>query len=184
MLVGIDVVQRQAGGRKGGELGFDLGRELGAHAWQKEHGSAGARHVGAEQAAAIHQIGHGGGRQHRPAFHQHQVQADAQGRHGAGALHGIGCGIARDHQTGGREDAVAMGARDTLVHFDGSAEVVGRDNQLLHVSSRNAKARIARAMTQVRCRDRTRKRSCPRDGAGTGRTPRPRAGGAPACRGW
>ena len=78
MLVGIDVIEPEAGGGEGGELSVDLGGELAAHLGQKEHGGARARHVRAEVAGGIHQIGNGGRRQHRPSFHQHQMQTDTQ----------------------------------------------------------------------------------------------------------
>ena len=47
-------------------------------------------------------------------------------------------GGAGHHQAGGGQDAVAMGALDRLVDFDGGAEVVGGDDQLLHISPKNA----------------------------------------------
>ncbi len=59
MLVGVDVIQRQAGGGEGGELGVDLGGELAAHFGQEEHRRACPRHVGAEIAAGVHQVGNG-----------------------------------------------------------------------------------------------------------------------------
>ena len=82
--------------------------------------------------AGIHQIGHGAGRQHRLSFHQHQMQADAQRRHRLGARHGVGGGGARHHQAGGGQNAVAMGAFDRLIDFDGGAEIVGGDDELFH----------------------------------------------------
>ena len=106
MLVGVDVVQLQSGGGKGGELGLDLGGQLSAHLGQEKHGGAGARHVGAEMAGGIHQVGNGGWRQDRLAAHQHQVQAHAQARKIAGAGHRIGGCRARHHQAGGGENAV------------------------------------------------------------------------------
>ncbi len=132
MLVGIDVIQPQAGGFKSGELGLDLRPQLGPHLGAEEHGGAGAGHVGAEASGTIYQVGHHGRGQDRPAFHQHQMQADPQARHGFGALHGVIGGGTRHHQAGGRQDAITMGAFDRLVDFDSRAEVVGGDDQALH----------------------------------------------------
>ena len=81
---------------------------------------------------AVHQVRHLRRRQHRLSFHQHQMQADAQGRHRLGARHGIGGGGTGDHQAGGGQNPIAMGPFDRFIDFDGSAEVVGGDDELFH----------------------------------------------------
>ncbi len=83
-------------------------------------------------AGPIDQIGHGGGGQYGPAFDQNKMKPHTQGWHLPRPPHGIGRGRARHHQTGGREDAVFMGARDRFVDFEGSAEVIGRNDKLPH----------------------------------------------------
>ena len=101
MLVGVDMVQGQSGGGESGELGLDFPRQLRPHLGQKKHCCAGPRHIATKMAAAVHQIGHRCGRQYRLALHQHQMQADPQGRHRAGAPDRVARRRARNHQAGG-----------------------------------------------------------------------------------
>ena len=159
------------------------------------------------------------GRQDRLALHQHQMQPDAQARHGLGARHRIGSGGARHHQAGGGENAVAMGPLDRFVDFDGSAEIVGGDDEVFQITlplreGRNLRAQRSKfrggvrrkylSMTPPRkmlrifrpslkgrvdpiCAVSSQTTGLRNDhvfavAAGTGRTPRLRAGGAPACR--
>ena len=132
MLVRIDMIQLKAGGGKSLELSGDLRRQLRAHLGQKEHCRARPRHVGAEMTGPIHQIGHGIGGQHGLSFHQHQMQSDAKFRHGLGAGHGVMGARARNHQAGGRENAVLMGTFDRFIDFESSAKIIGSDDELLH----------------------------------------------------
>ena len=53
-----------------------------------------------------------------------------------GARHGIVGGGARHHQAGGGKNAVAMGALNRFIDFDGCAEVVGGDDELLQSTRR------------------------------------------------
>ena len=161
MLVRVDVIQAETGGGKGRELRFDLGFQLAAHLGQEEHRRPSPRHVGAEIAVGVHQVWHLCGRQNRLAFYQHQMQADPQRWQGFGTAYRIVGGGARHHQAGGGENAVFMAMLHGFVDRFGSAEIVRRDDKLLHC---------------------LRRRSCLRGGAGTGRTPRLRADGAPAYR--
>ena len=78
-----------------------------------------------EPALCVHEVGDFGRRQHGGAFDHHQMQPDAQVRHGARAAHGIGGGGAGHHQAGGVQDAGAVGALDRLVDRLGQAEIVG-----------------------------------------------------------
>jgi hypothetical protein len=66
------------------------------------------------------------------------MQANTQGRQIAGAGYGVTGGIARHHQTGGGQDAVAMGALDGFVDRDGGTEVIRRDDQALQRIRRRA----------------------------------------------
>ncbi len=73
--------------------------------------------------------------QHRPAFHQHHMQADTQSRHAPRARNGIRCRRRRDHQARGRENTAAMRRFDGLVDFARRAEVIRRDDQSLQAVS-------------------------------------------------
>jgi hypothetical protein len=57
------------------------------------------------------------------------MQANLQRRHRARATHRIGGSGTGDHQAGGRQNAVAMGALDGFVDALGQTEIVGRDGQ-------------------------------------------------------
>ncbi len=50
MFVGVDVIKRQARGREGFELGFDLGCQLAANMRQEKHRRPGPHHIRAEKA--------------------------------------------------------------------------------------------------------------------------------------
>ena len=110
MLVGVDMIERQAGGGEGGELRFDLRFQLAAHLGQKEHRRARPRHVGAE-IARLHPPGRAlrlRGRTGLPSTST-RCRPTRRRRHRLGAAHRIGGGRARHHQAGGGENAVADG---------------------------------------------------------------------------
>ncbi len=132
VLVGIDVVERQAGAREGVELRLDLGRELALNARPEEHVGAAQRHVGAEQPVPADEIGHSRGRQHRRGLDEGEMQPDAQARQPLGAGDGVGTGRRSHHQARGGEDALRMGQLDRLVDLASEAEIVGGDDEVLH----------------------------------------------------
>ena len=66
------------------------------------------------------------------------MQTDTQRRQIAGTGDGIAGRIARHHQTGGGQDAIAMRALDGLVDRDGGTEVIRRDDQVLQGIRRRA----------------------------------------------
>lgn len=68
-------------------------------------------------------------RQHRPSFHQHQMQAHSERGQGSGASHGVGGAGSPDHQAGGGQHTLSVRALHRLVHGWGGAEVVGGDDQ-------------------------------------------------------
>jgi hypothetical protein len=131
--MGVHVIERQIGCPKSSELGSDLRLELATHSRDEEESDPGSRHVGVE-ACAADEIGYFALRQHRPAIHQDQVQADAKAGQTAGAGHRIGRGLPRDHQTSGGQDAVSMGFFDCLVDRRIEAEIIGTDDQALQLA--------------------------------------------------
>ncbi len=76
--------------------------------------------------------GDGGVRQGGAAVDKDEVEADAEGGMGAGQLDGGGGVRLVDHEAGGGEDAVAMGADDRLVDGGGAAKVIGVDYEAAH----------------------------------------------------
>lgn len=128
VFVGIGMAEGQAGGGEGGELGADFGGELAAHDGAKEVIQAEAELIGREVAGGAQQIrDFGGGQDGRP-FDHHQMQADAQIWQAAGAADRILCRFAGDHEAGGIEHAIAMGALNAFVDGFGEAEIVRRES--------------------------------------------------------
>ncbi len=78
MLVRVAMIEGEAGVAKSLELCGDFGGELAARLPAEAQDGAEGRHIGTKHAVAIHQMSYGKGRKHRPAFHQHHVQADTQ----------------------------------------------------------------------------------------------------------
>jgi hypothetical protein len=74
-------------------------------------------HVAAEPPGRVDEIGHALRRQDRPAFHQHQMQADAQLRHQARAGDRVRGRGGANHEACGRQDAALMRGFDRLVDF-------------------------------------------------------------------
>ena len=65
VLVGVDMIERQAGRAEGLELGADFCRQLAANLRQKEEPHAGAGHVAVESTVGADQGRNRGGRRHR-----------------------------------------------------------------------------------------------------------------------
>ena len=139
MLVRIAVIEVQTRGAERRKLRGDFGRELTASLPAASNDCAERRHVGAKRAVSVHQMGHSGRRQQGPALHQHQMQADTQARVTARAGDRIGCRRRRDHQARCRQNPAAMRGLDGVVDFAGRAEVIRRDDQLLHAVSRRVR---------------------------------------------
>ncbi len=78
MLVGVDVIEGQAGRPVGLELRFDLGGELAPRGGPAGEIEPELGHVGAQQAIRPGEIGKRGGRQGRPRLDQHEMQPDPE----------------------------------------------------------------------------------------------------------
>ena len=117
MLVRIDVIERKAGRMVGLELRLDLRRELPPGRGTREYVKREMDHVAAEPPGRVDEIGHALRRQDRLAFHQHQMQADAQLRHQARAGDRVRGRGGANHEACGRQDAALMRGFDRLVDF-------------------------------------------------------------------
>jgi len=131
MLVGIDVVEREAGRTIGLELRLDFRGDLPAHRRTREDIEREPDHVAAELPARVDEIGQAVRRQDRPAFHQHQVQAHAQPREPACARDRVLRRGGAHHEAGSRQDPATMGGLDGLVDFACKPKIVGGDDDLL-----------------------------------------------------
>src|ERR1700692_1655247 len=98
MFMGVNVVQRQAGRLKGGELRFNLRRELPAHSRPEEKGDAGSHHVVPEHPPPVDKIWHLLRRQHWLSLDQDKMESDAQTWQALSSSDRIGRGGCADHQ--------------------------------------------------------------------------------------
>ncbi len=101
VLMGVDVVERQAGCAEGFELRPDLGRELTANPRKHEKSDTGAGHISVELAVVADELLDLDLRQNGMPVDQVQVQADAEFGQSTGAGHRIGSRRAADHQARG-----------------------------------------------------------------------------------
>ena len=141
MLVGVDVIELQPGGGKGFELGLDLGGKLARAPWAEKHRRARPRHVVAEIAVLVHQIGH----QRAPAEPACRPPApDAGPRAGRASpwrAHGIGSRRARHHQAGGGEHAVLWARSTAWLTSTAAPKSSAVMMRLFHGSTRRPAAR-------------------------------------------
>ena len=131
VLVGVHVIERQAGCAESLELRGDLGGELAARACLEGEVEAETLHVAPHQPLPVGEVGKRLGRQGRPRLDQDEMQPDPQRGDPARSFDGIGGTGRGDHQAGGGEDTVAMGLLDGLVDLAAEAEIVGGDDQSL-----------------------------------------------------
>src|SRR5262249_10348213 len=78
VLVGIAMIERQARGLESSELCSDLIGKLASRLSAAGNQGPDGGHVGTERAMLIHEMTHGGRWKNRTAFHEHDVQSDAQ----------------------------------------------------------------------------------------------------------
>ena len=129
MLVRVDVIERQARGLEGAELGPDLALELRACARQQEVAHAVEEQPVAKAAVRVHQRRNVCRRQQRRAIGQHQVQPHAQPRQLARAPHRVRGGRGAHHEACRLQGTGAARVLDRLVHGLVQAEIIGGQNQ-------------------------------------------------------
>ncbi len=69
----------------------------------------------------------------RSSTYEDQVAADSQARIEFGEFDGVIEGRATGHQSGAGEDSFAMGTDNAFIYSAGEAEVVGIEDELLHL---------------------------------------------------
>jgi len=129
MLVGVHMIEKQAGGAKCLELRADLRCELTANLWQSEKPHAGSAHIRVEAAVPAHQTGNFGAGKGRKPINEHQMQADPQVRQATGTSYRIGDGWSADHQARGRQKSVPVSLFDSCVDGGIEPEIVRADDQ-------------------------------------------------------
>ncbi len=134
VLVGVQMVQPKAGGREGGELRTDFGRELAAGTRAEEVGHTEPKLRGRELAVGVNDVRNSGGGQHRRSLDRHQMQSDGKGRQRLGPPHRVRRGGSSDHQAGGGEHAVAVRPLHRLVDQFRQTEIVGGDDEPLQAA--------------------------------------------------
>jgi len=135
MLVAIDVIEPQPGGKKSLELRRNFLRDLPAHRRIDKYPDAGARHITAKPAGLIDEIGQARGRRHRVSVGQDDVQPHSQRTHSPRLIDSISGGGSPDHETGRRQDAISVSRLDRLVDFGRKTKVVGRYDQRLQCAT-------------------------------------------------
>ncbi len=129
VLMDIDVIQRQPGCAKSGELRFNFSAHLTPGGAADREVEAEARKVRAQSPGAIDEIGNLRRRQSGPSVGQSKMKSDAQARHRSSAPHRVLDRAARRHQTGRGEDSLLVRDLDRLVHFARQAEIVRCDDE-------------------------------------------------------
>ena len=135
MLVAIDVIEPQPGGKKSLELCRNFIRGLAAHRRIDKYPHARPNHVTAKPAGAVDKIGQARGRQHRVPLGQNDVQSHLERTQPPRPVDGVGGSGCPDHETRRRQDAVAVGRLNRRVDFGRKTEVVGRYNQRLQCAT-------------------------------------------------
>jgi len=135
MFVAIDVIEPQAGGDKSLELGRNFIRDLPAHRRIKKYPDAGPRHIAAKPTGPVDKIGQVRERRHREAVGQDDVQSHLERRQPPRPVDGVGGGGRPDHETGRRQDAVAVSRLDCRVDFGRKTKIVGRYDQRLQCAT-------------------------------------------------
>jgi len=125
----VHVIEPQPGCPKRVELRTYLHGELTANPRQKKEPKPGSRHVPIEPAFAADQVRYLGSRQSRKAVDKVEVQPDREARQTPRARYGITDCRTRDHQAGGRQNAVPVGLLDSLVDGGIEPEIVRADDQ-------------------------------------------------------
>ena len=136
MVMGVDVIEGQAGLTKGLKLRPDLGLRLATRQGAAVDLDAGAQEIAREAAIAADELRHLLRRQRRPTVHEHEMKSDAEPGQFARALHSIGSGRCRYHEAGGSQDAAAMPNLHRLIDRESQTEIIGGDDQPLHAATR------------------------------------------------
>ena len=126
VLVGIGMIQRQAGVGESLELRTNFRRQLPADTGTKIIVDPQPQLIRRELTVRIDQIGDRGMRQNGWPLDRHEMQPDLQSGQVARPTDGIGGGGRGDHQARLSQHAVAMRPFHRLVHRFGQPEIVRR----------------------------------------------------------
>jgi len=129
VLVGVHVVEKQAGRAKCLELRANLHRDLTTNLRQSKKPNAGAAHIRIETTVPAHQTRDFGARKRRKPINEHQMQANPQVRQATGARDGVSRGGRADHKARGRQNAAPVRFLDSFVDGGVEPEIVGADDQ-------------------------------------------------------
>ncbi len=132
VVVGVDVVQREAGFFESIELCADFRFQLPSHRPPEEEANSGKDKTRREAAPIVYQTWYFLSGEQWGSVYQYEMEPNFQPREHPGPLHGIPGGPCPYHQTGAAENPVAMGLFDRFIDRQRSTEVVSRDDQLLH----------------------------------------------------
>jgi hypothetical protein len=135
MAMSIDVIERQSKSAIGFELCGDFSLELPPQGRIERNLRAISRQVIAKFALPVDQAGDIGGGADRDAIDQHDVQADAQARHGTRPRHRVDRGRRADHEARRAQNAAPMRLLDGGIDRFAETEIVGRDDESVQCAS-------------------------------------------------
>ena len=124
VLVGVGMVERQAGRGEGLELGADFRGEFASCFGIEEVAHSALDLIGTEFLVVFDKMRDTGVRQDGRSFNDDEVQPDAEVRQSACASNGVVGGVACNHEAGGREDAIRVCAFDALVDGFRKPEII------------------------------------------------------------
>ena len=154
MLMRIDVIERESRRSICFELRLDFCRDLPTDQWARENIDPKTHHVLAKTPALIDEIREALRWQDRTALYQHDMEAYAQSRQLAGSRDRILSRRGRNHETGGRQDAVSMGDFDGIIDLAREPKIISGDNNLLQDAGSRRSRRKRKNSTPSRNRRR------------------------------
>ena len=135
VLVAIDVIEPQSGGKKSFELRRDFMRDLPARHRIDKYPHARSRHITAKPTGPVDKIRQARRGQYRVSVGQDNVQSHLQRRQPPRPINSIGGGGSADHETGRRQNSVAVSRLDRRVDFGRKTKIVGRYDQRLQCAT-------------------------------------------------
>ena len=135
MFVAINVIEPQPGGDKSFELCGNFIRDLPAHRRIDAYPDARPNHITAKPTGLVDKIGQARGRRHRVSVGQNDVQSHAERTQPPRSIDGVSGRGSPNHETGRRQDSVAVSRLNRRVDLGRKTEVVSRYNQRLQCAT-------------------------------------------------
>ena len=135
MFVAINVIEPQPGGDKSFELCRNFICDLPAHRRIDSYPDARPNHITAKTTGPVDKIGQARRWRHRVPVGQNDVQSHAERTQPPRPIDSVSGGGSPNHETGRRQDSVAVSRLNRRVDFGRKTKVVGRYNQRLQCAT-------------------------------------------------